>query len=235
MTKNVILTGASKGIGRATAIKLSQLNCNLALISRDKTKLEETKKICENNNIKCNIFTGDLTDVKFLNETSLQIIEIFNNKIDVLINNAGMAIFKNFLDITYEDLIKQLNLNFVSLFLLTQNVVPSMIKRNEGLIINISSLAGKNGFVEGTAYSATKHAVMGFSKSLMLELRKYNIKVAAICPGSTSTDMILNTSMSPKSIDKILKPEDVAETIAFLLSLTSRANVSEIDIRPTNP
>jgi 3-oxoacyl-[acyl-carrier protein] reductase len=146
-----------------------------------------------------------------------------------------MAIFKNFLDITYEDLIKQLNLNFVSLFLLTQNVVPPMIKRNEGLIINISSLAGKNGFVEGTAYSATKHAVMGFSKSLMLELRKYNIKVAAICPGSTSTDMILNTSMSPKSIDKILKPEDVAETIAFLLSLTSRANVSEIDIRPTNP
>lgn len=110
-----------------------------------------------------------------------------------------------------------------------------MVKQKSGSIINISSLAGKNGFQYGTTYAATKHAVMGFTKSLLLEVREHNIRVAAVCPGSVVTDMIMNTDMKPGQPEKILDPADVAEVVASIINLPPRALVSEVEIRPTNP
>ena len=110
-----------------------------------------------------------------------------------------------------------------------------MRQRREGAIVNVASLAGRNGFVGGTAYTASKHAVLGFSRSLMLEVRKDNIRVITICPGSVDTPLIHTQSAFPFRADHILQPDDVATAILDALRLPARALVSEIDIRPTDP
>ena len=110
-----------------------------------------------------------------------------------------------------------------------------MRRRREGTIVNVASLAGKHGFAGGTAYAASKHAVLGFSRSLMLEVRKEGIRVITICPGSVDTGMLRDQPMLTSDPQRILRPEDVADTILHAVQLPGRALVSELDIRPTNP
>jgi 3-oxoacyl-[acyl-carrier protein] reductase len=114
-------------------------------------------------------------------------------------------------------------------------VLPAMRARKQGAIVNIASLAGRNGFVGGSAYTASKHAVLGFAKSLMLEVRKDNVRVITICPGSVDTSLIRSQGMLSPNIDRILQPEDIADTVLAALALPPRALVSELDVRPTNP
>jgi len=109
-----------------------------------------------------------------------------------------------------------------------------MESQKNGLIVNISSLAGKNAFVGGGGYAATKWALMGFSKCLMLEERQYNIRVITVCPGSVETTFSDHESEAARA-DKILSPQDVADTVLSAILMPPRAMVSEIDIRPTNP
>ena len=125
--------------------------------------------------------------------------------------------------------------NLRSLYLVTRAVLPGMRRRREGTIVNVASLAGRNGFVGGTAYTASKHAVLGFGRSLMLEVRKEGIRVITICPGSVDTGMLRDQPMLPSNAERILRPEDVAESILHAARLPGRALVSELDIRPTNP
>jgi 3-oxoacyl-[acyl-carrier protein] reductase len=102
-------------------------------------------------------------------------------------------------------------------------------------VVNVASLAGRNGFAGGTAYTASKHAVLGFTRSLMLEARKENVRVVAVCPGSVATGMMRDQAMLKTDPERILHPEDVARSILHLVELPDRAMVSELDIRPTNP
>lgn len=125
--------------------------------------------------------------------------------------------------------------NVRSLYLMSRAVLPAMRRRKRGTIVNVASLAGRSGFAGGTAYSASKHAVLGFSRSLMLETRKEGIRVIAICPGSVDTGMLRDQTMLPSNPDRILQPDDVAAAILHSISLPDRALVSELDIRPTNP
>jgi len=125
--------------------------------------------------------------------------------------------------------------NVRSMFLVTRAVLPGMRARRRGDIVNIASLAGRNGFVGGTAYTASKHAVLGFSKSLMLETRKEGIRVIAICPGSVATAMMTGQPMMRPEMERIMQPEDVAATVLAALQLPGRALLSELDVRPTNP
>jgi 3-oxoacyl-[acyl-carrier protein] reductase len=157
-----------------------------------------------------------------------------HGKVDHLINNAGMGILKKLVDSTLDEFKQQMDVNLYGVYNFTKAVLPNMIKNRSGSIINISSLAGKNAFVGGTMYGATKHGLMGFTKSLMLEVREYNIRVAAICPGSVDTSFNPNRAVIPEKKD-ILLSEDVAETVALVIKMPIRAMVSEIDIRPTNP
>lgn len=122
-----------------------------------------------------------------------------------------------------------MNVNLKGVFLASRAVLPIMMKQQSGEIINIASLAGKNSFAGGAVYSATKWGLIGFARSLMLEVRDYNIRVVTICPGS------VNTSFADKERNDsyITQPEDVADTVIFALSMPGRSNVSEIDIRPT--
>ena len=155
--------------------------------------------------------------------------------VDVLVNNAGVAVFKPFDQLTLADWDTTMATNLRSLYLVTREVLPRMRQQRHGAIVNIASLAGRNGFAGGTAYTASKHAVLGFSRSLMLEVRKENIRVITICPGSVDTGLIRNQSMLKPNLDQILHPEDVAETVLATLRLPERATVSELDVRPTNP
>ena len=233
MKKVVVVTGAARGIGRSISLRLYNDGFRVAAFSRNSELLASLQEeINDSENLK--VFTGDVTDAKFVNE-SINIIEKEWGGVEHLVNNAGLAIFKKFVDSSLDEFKQQMDVNMFGVYNVTKAVVNNMIARNSGSIFTVSSLAGKNGFVHGSMYAATKHAVMGFSRSLMLELRDHNIRVGTICPGSVDTDMIANTPIEPKNIDKILTGEDVADIISTMIKLPPRAMVSEIEVRPTNP
>lgn len=228
-----IVTGASRGIGKTIAFRLARENHDLMLFGRDVSALQAVKKEIENFGLRAEIFIGDAADEKFVNESVNHILRTYG-KVDHLVNNAGMGILKKLVDSNLEEFKKQIDVNLYGVYNFTKAVINNMITNQSGSIINISSLAGKNAFIGGTMYGATKHALMGFTKSLMLEVREYNIRVAAICPGSVDTDF--NPSRETQSGKKnILLADDVAETVALVIKMPVRALVSEIDIRPTNP
>lgn len=231
--KTAIVTGGSRGIGKAIALRLARENYNVAIFGRDVSALEKVCGEISALGVECRFFVGDAADEIFVNDSIKKIEDDFG-KIDVLVNNAGTGIFKKLVDSSLEDFKTQINVNLYGVYNFSKAVLGSMIKNGAGAIINIASLAGKNSFPTGTMYSASKHAVLGFTRSLMLEVREYNIRVAAICPGSVDTEFFDDTHMTPNTA-KILKAEDVAESVMSVISLPARALISEIDIRPTNP
>ncbi len=228
-----IVTGASRGIGKGIALRLAKEGHDLMLFGRDKSALEKVNQVVRSYGVNTELFLGDAADEKFVHNSVKSIIKTFG-KVDHLINNAGMGILKKLVDSNLNEFKKQIDVNLYGVYNFTKAVIDHMIANRNGSIINISSLAGKNAFVGGTMYGATKHALMGFTKSLMLEVREFNIRVAAICPGSVDTEF--NPSREIIAAKKnILLSEDVAETVALVLKMPVRALVSEIDIRPTNP
>lgn len=229
-----IVTGAGKGIGRGIALKLAREGHNVIITSRTESELIIAQKEIESNGVESSYFVGDVTDVDFVSSIVKNTLERFG-KIDHLINNAGFGIFKNLVDSRLEEFQSQVNTNLFGVYNFCKAVLPGMIEKRKGSIINISSLAGKNFFAGGTMYTATKHALMGFSKSLMMEVREYNIRVAVVCPGSVETNFGSKSENSPISKGEILKPEDVADTVAAIIKLPVRALISEVELRPTNP
>ena len=146
-----------------------------------------------------------------------------------------MLIARPFEELTLEDWDVTMATNLRSLYLVTREVLPGMRRRREGTIVNVASLAGRNGFAGGTAYTASKHAVLGFARSLMLEVRKDGVRVVTVCPGSVDTDLLVDQPMLAPNRERILQPEDVADAILHAVRLPGRALVSELDIRPTDP
>lgn len=232
--QTAIITGASKGIGKAIAIKLAnENNYNIMLFGRNEKKLKLLKTQIIKKGVSAEYFAGDVSDEKFVTESVKYVIKKYK-KINLLINNAGVAHFELFVESKLEHFKEQINTNVLGVYLFTKAVINNMIDKRNGTIISIVSQAGKVGFAYGTTYSATKHAVMGFSKSLMMEVRKYNIRVITVCPGSVETDMIIDSPIH-KSVKQVLKPSDIADIVMTSVNLPNRALVSEIDIRPTNP
>lgn len=228
-----VVTGASKGIGKAISLAFADEGVDVIIFGRDVNALEKVQAEIKSKNVRCEYFSGDVGDEKFVHMSVKKIIDVYG-KIDHLVNNAGIGIMKKVVDASLDEFKKQVDVNLFGVFNFTKAVLPKMIERKSGSIINIASLAGKNSFIGGTMYSATKHALLGFAKSLMLEVREYNIRVATICPGSVLTDFNPG-GIDPRSKGEILKPEDVAEAVLSIINLPARALMSEIDIRPTNP
>lgn len=234
-SKNVALvTGASKGIGEAIALKLAKENYDVLIFGRNLQRLEALKEKLGNLGSNTLSFGGDVADQRFVNDSVNEILSKYK-KIDAMINNAGIAYFEPFVDSTLEQFKEQIDTNLIGIYNFCKAVINSMIEKKNGTIINISSLAGKVGFSHGTMYSATKHAVMGFSRSLMQEVRKYDVRVASICPGSVFTDMIMDSPIHPEEKQELLQPQDIADIVYFTLKLPTRALISEIEIRPNNP
>ncbi len=229
-----VITGASRGIGRAIALALAEEGHNTVIFGRDPKSLNETAELIKNKKVEVFSFAGDVRDVDFVNNSINETLAN-SGRIDNLVNNAGFGIFKNFMDSSLQEFRDQIDVNLFGVYNFTKAVVPSMIKAKKGNIINISSLAGKNSFIGGTMYSASKFALMGFSRSLMLELREHFIKVILICPGSVDTEFFVESGHTAPSKGKTLLPEDIAHTVVSVIRLPERAMISEVDIRPTNP
>ena len=229
-----LVTGATEGIGRATAFALGRAGYRVGVCARTAHKVQEVLEALAADGIEA---AGIAADVGSEAEVHAAVAHVTGRlgPIGTLVNNAGVGIFKPFEELTTDDWDRTMATNLRRLFLVTREVLPEMRRRRRGAIVNIASLAGRNGFVGGTAYTASKHAVLGFSKSLMAEVRKDDVRVIAICPGSVDTALFHGQSVLKPNLAKALHPEDIAETVLATLALPARALVSELDIRPTNP
>lgn len=232
--QTALVTGATEGIGRATAFALGRAGFRVGVCARTAAKLDALVRELRAAGMEAAGRTGDVgaeADAAGI----VAEVERRLGPVDVLVNNAGVLIGRRIEELSLADWDATMATNVRALFLLTRLVLPGMRERRRGAIVNVASLAGKTGFVGGTAYAASKHAVLGFSRSLMLEVRSDNVRVVAVCPGSVATAMLQDQPLLPSNRDKILTPEDVAETILHAVRLPPRAVVSEVDIRPTNP
>jgi len=228
--KVVIVTGAGRGIGRAIARTFAREHTSIVLASRTESELQRVAEEVRANGGTALVLPTDVTreeDARRMVDSALRSF----GRVDILINNAGIGLSSKVVDMRAEDLRSVFEVNLFGVFYATKAVLPHMMKQNDGVIVNISSLAGRNAFVGGAGYCASKWALIGFSRCLMLEVREHNIRVITICPGSVDTSF----SHSVPGKTNILHAEDVAETILAAVKMPQRAMVSEIDIRPTNP
>lgn len=236
MPKSVaLITGSTAGIGRAIAFTLGRAGWTIAVTARTADDVASTVSALREAGIRADGTPADVSEPHDVTQL-LQYVEGALGSVTTLVNNAGVGIVRPFEQLTVEDWDRTMAVNLRSIFLMTQAVLPAMRRAGSGDIVNIASLAGRNGFKGGTAYSASKHAVLGFGRSLMLEVRSEGIRVATVCPGSVDTEMLSSAEMiAPKPGAAILQSEDVAATVLSLLHLPRRAMVSELDIRPSNP
>jgi 3-oxoacyl-[acyl-carrier protein] reductase len=234
MPTTALVTGATQGIGRATAFALGRAGYRVGICARTAAKVQTLLAELGAEGVRAAGAPADVADPEQVGDALNQITGELG-EIGILVNNAGVLIARHFEELTLEDWDVTMATNLRSLFVVTRAVLPSMRQKREGAIVNVASLAGRNGFVGGTAYAASKHAVLGFSRSLMLEVRKDNVRVITICPGSVDTGMLQDQPLLRSDPRRILRPEDVADTILHALRLPDRALVSELDIRPTNP
>ena len=229
-----LVTGATHGIGRATAFALGRAGYRVGVCARTPAKVESLVAELRAAGIEAAGRAADVADPGQVTGVVEHVSKALG-EIGVLVNNAGVLIARPIEELTLEDWDATMATNLRGLFLMTRAVLPPMRARRRGDIVNVASLAARNGFAGGSAYVASKHAVLGFGRSLMLELRKEGIRVITVCPGSVDTGMLQDQPMLPSDPARILQPEDVAETILHSLRLPERAMVSEVDVRPSNP
>ena len=227
--KVIVLTGASKGIGKAIAEKEGQRH-HLSLFSRSES---EMKSILQSQDpaLKSIYTVGDIKkedDIRLCVEKTLQTFV----RIDVLINNAWIGIFKLVDQFTYEEFDEIQKVNVYGSFLFTKYSLPNMIENKSGYIINISSVAGLNGFKTGTAYSASKFALNGFTESLREDVKQYGIGVCSICPGGVKTEFGGKGLEKFQGNDFLLEPEDVARTVSYLIDESETSNTKLIELKP---
>jgi 3-oxoacyl-[acyl-carrier protein] reductase len=230
----VLITGATQGIGRATAVAFGRAGYRVGVVARTAPKIEALVAELRAEGVEAAGAAADVADPEAVRSAVARVVEQLG-EIGVLVNNAGVLIARPFEELTLDDWDTTMATNLRSLYLVTREVLPGMRQRRDGTIVNVASLAGRNGFAGGTAYTASKHAVLGFARSLMLEVRKDGVRVVTVCPGSVDTGMLQDQPMLSTNRERILRPEDVAEAILHAVQLPGRAMVSELDIRPTNP
>lgn len=224
--KTLLITGASRGIGRQTAIELAKDYDYIAICSKSNVNmLEDTKAIIESRGCKCRCFTGDVANYDFVSNMVSSIIED-TGIITTLINNAGIASIGLFTDTTPNDWSHIINTNLTSVYNTCHLVVPYMIRSKQGQIINISSVWGLTGASCEVAYSATKGAINSFTKALAKELAPSNISVNAVAFGAIDTDM--NKELTPEDIvalneeipfGRMASPTEAALCIKNLLAM----------------
>lgn len=187
--KVVLITGSSRGIGAATALLAGKEGAKVVVnFNKNKQKAQVVVRSIENSGGVAIAIKADITKTKEIKEMVGQITKIWG-KIDILVNNAGIYVGEDLIDNTPEMIDKELDINLRGLIHTTRLVLPIMKKQGEGMIINISSRAGKTARDGSSVYHATKFGVIGFTQSLGLELRSENIRVYAVCPGLVDTDM----------------------------------------------
>ncbi len=224
--KVALVTGGGSGIGFAITKALLEGGMRVAICGRDEGKLRKAEAELEKHGGNLLVMPADVSKKPEVDQWVKAALREFG-RIDVLVNNAGVARWSDVENITDEHLDYQLNVNLRGPLYCSQVVFPYMKGQQSGYIINISSICGKSGFASTAAYSASKFGLMALSDSLREEGASSNIKVTAICPGFVATPMVTD---APVPLDEMIRPEDIAKTVLFLLNLSEYATVKEIVI-----
>jgi len=217
-----LVTGASRGIGRAIAERLAE-RYEIIAVARSAKALEQVAHGIESRGGRCRAIALDVSNHAAVS-SALASLEV-----DVVVNNAGLGIIKPIAEMSVDEWRKQVSVNLDGMFYVTRAVLPGMIARKRGYVVNIASLAGRNAFVGGACYSATKHAVIGFSESLMLEVRDAGVRVTVIMPGSVDTEF---GGHAAGNASWKLTAADVAESVWYVVNQPERALVSRVEMRP---
>jgi 3-oxoacyl-[acyl-carrier protein] reductase len=226
--KVALVTGGSRGIGRAIALKLASLGADVAICGRDATKLNATETEIRATGVQAIAIAADVAQASEV-ATLIERVETKLGGIHVLVNNAGIGLFGPVHEKSEEEWDRLMNTNLKSVFLVSRAAVPGMIRHGGGDIINISSLAGKNVFSGGGLYCASKWGLQGLSGCMAEELREHGIRVSTVCPGSVATEF---SGRGPKDATKVLKPEDVAHAVAMIATQGEQSFLSGVELRP---
>jgi len=225
-----VITGAGRGIGAAIARSLAALGATAVLLGRTQSSLDGTARAIADSGGKTEVIPCDVTVLHQLEYTAARVDSTFG-RVDILVNNAGIGGFTTLLhDLPPAEWDTILNTNLRGVYFAIRCFAPLMIRAQSGHIINISSLAGKNALPSGAAYAASKWGLNGLSYSVAEELRKHNVRVSVICPGSVETNLSPHEGKDPQ---KMLQPDDVAHAVEMLVTQAPQSFMSEILLRPT--
>ena len=232
--KVALVTGAGKGIGRAVALALAAEGVNVGLLARTNSDLQSLAAEIATHGVKTCSVVADVADRAAMEAAAAQIAQELGH-VDILINNAGIGHFAKFMEMEPAQWEHIIQVNLMGTYYATRAVLPDMIARQTGDIINISSTAGQRGAAGTSAYSASKFAVLGLTESLMQEVRKHNIRVSALTPSTVATPLALENKLTDGNPEKVMQPEDLAEFIVAQLKLNRRIFIKEAGMWSTNP
>jgi len=223
-----LVTGGNRGIGKAIATRLAALGAAVAICGRDSQTLAITASELQAVGTPIHSQRADVTKSSDV-DALIKETETALGAISILVNNAGMGLFGPVQEKTEQEWDTLMNTNLKSVFLVSRKVIPGMIQRKSGDIINISSLAGKSTFAGGGLYCASKWALQGLSGCMAEDLRNFGIRVSTVCPGSVATEF---SGRGPKDASKVLTAQDVAHAVAMIATQGPQSFLSEVQLRP---
>ena len=232
--RKAVITGGGRGLGKATAIAFAKEGIDVAITGRNEQHLIDTVTELKTYGVNAIYEKFDVGNHQEVKDAIKRILDILGT-VDILVNNAGIAAFGTFLEMSPEKWNDIMQTNVMGMYYVTREVLPFLIDKNQGDIINVSSTAGITGNAGTSAYSASKFAVIGLSEALMKEVRKNNIRVCTLTPSTIASDMSLELGITDGNPDKVLQPEDFAALIVAALHLPRRAMLKSASLWSTNP
>lgn len=233
--KVAFVTGAGRGIGKAVAIALANEGVNIGLLARTESALKEVVSEVEGLGVKAAYAAVDISSQEEVEQAIKKITGELGTA-DILINNAGIGKFESLLEMDPQEWKRIIDVNLMGPYYVTKAVLPQLIEKNGGDIINISSTNGLSGAATSSAYSASKFGVIGLTESLAQEVRRNNIRVTALTPSTVATELAVKTNLIAENNDeKYMQPEDIAEFIVAQLKLHPRIYVKTASMLATNP
>jgi len=224
----VVVSGASRGIGRASALELARAGARLALLARDQDALGAVREAAQGLGAEARVYPSDLRRPEEVERAAAALLADFG-RVDALVNNAAVGRYGGFLDLSREDFAEMLDVNVLGVVALTQALLPAMLARGEGHVLMVASVQGLAATATSAAYSASKFALVGLTRSLALDVGPQGVRVTLLCPGSVATDFDgFPGRMKPLA----LTAEDVAQTIREMLETGGRAHLSEAVLVP---
>ncbi|KQL56512.1 MULTISPECIES: 3-ketoacyl-ACP reductase [Bacillaceae] len=232
--KVALITGAGRGIGRSTAIAFAKEGIHVGLVGRTVENLQNVADELKEYDVNVAIAAASIEELDSITKAVEQ-VRAELGPIDILVNNAGISKFGGFMDLTPEDWTNIIDVNVKGVYYTTRAVLPEMVERQTGDIIMIASTAGQKGAPATSAYTASKAAVIGLSESLMMEVRKQNIRVTTLTPSTVATDMAKELQLTDGNPESVMQPEDMADLMVAQLKLHPRVVLKHAGLWSNNP
>ena len=233
--KVAVVTGAARGIGKAVAVALAKEGVNVGVIARSEGDLQQVVKEMEGYGVKAAYAVADVTNLEQVQAAAAK-LKAALGLTDILVNNAGVGKFEKLVDMDPADFKNIVDVSVMGTFNVSHTIVPQLIEKNAGDVINISSTNGLNGAATSSAYSAAKFGVIGITESLAAEVRRNNIRVSALTPSTIATDLADALNLIPaEKRDQYMHPEDIGEYIVAQLKLNQRMYIKNATLMNTNP